>query len=88
MLLSNGEISLAYSIFASGGKSFIKTCSSSDDTLRQQILVRNWIRELRRNKRKIQKQTRCGARFENLNFQYQSKQKKKFSKKKKSYPSL
>jgi hypothetical protein len=37
------------------------------------ILFLNWILKLWSNKNKIQKQAKCGARFENSAFQYQAK---------------
>jgi hypothetical protein len=49
-----GEINNLKRVFAQR-KNFIKSSNSSADTLRQHMLVRNWILELRSNKNKIQK---------------------------------
>jgi hypothetical protein len=55
---------------------FINTCSSSSDTLRQRMLVRSWILELRSNKKKTLKRIKCGARYENSVLQYQANMKR------------
>lgn len=49
---------------------------TSADILRQYMLVRNWILELRSNKNKTEKQTKCGTRFENSLLEYHAVHKK------------
>jgi hypothetical protein len=51
--------------FCCKAKSFMKTCSSSADTLVQHILVRKGIPKLRGNKDGMQKQHKHSASYEN-----------------------
>jgi hypothetical protein len=46
---------------------------SSSDNLRQHIILRNCIPEVRNNKNKNQKQIKCGARFKSSAYQYKVK---------------
>jgi hypothetical protein len=76
MSLSKEEINILKLVLALEERALSRRALRQLITLRQHMLVRNWVLELRSSKNKIQKQTKCGARFANSTFQFQAKYKK------------